>query len=129
MNKTCELDLNGEGSREGSLSVTSNGERSADNREIFTYIIRNGEGEILSEGSDLKSGVGGDVPAEKMMASLLSFLGAAAEARGPESDNWDLFNEATREWAQANSDELAMLEVEMEDRELEETESEVVSAL
>ena len=115
MNKICDLDLGAA----GHLSVVSSGERSKDNREIFTYTITNGQGEVITQGSDLMSGVGGEAQAEKMMASLLSFLGAAAEANEPASDNWDLFNAPTREWAKANADEIAILEAEMDAQEMD----------
>ena len=56
-----------------------------------------------------------------MMASLCSFLGAAAEAysyamrTGRESDNADLFSQAVTEWASQNSDELGMIACELEE--------------
>ena len=100
----------------GALAVESTGEYSQDGREMFAYTIRNGEGEVLQEGQDLRSGVGGEADAEKMMASLLGFLGASAEAVDEQSDNWDLFNAGVREWAKANADEIAVLEVETEKR-------------
>jgi hypothetical protein len=59
-------------------------------------------------GSDLNGwGDAGD-----MMESLLGFLGAFAESF-PDGENADLFPKELGEWAQANSDEIAMLESEL----------------
>lgn len=70
--------------------------------------------------TDLRSGCqGGDV--QEGFASLLSFLGAAAESyqyrqrTGRTGDNEDLFPPAVVEWAAQYSDELSMLAVEIEE--------------
>jgi len=71
---------------------------------------------IEHEGNDLHGW--GD--AREMCASLLCFLGAAAEAYragmgGRESDNADLFPAPIMEWAYQNEDELSLLACELED--------------
>ena len=53
--------------------------------------------------------------AEAAMSALLSFLGACAEARDESSENWTLFTPGVRDWAKIYSDELAMIQMEMED--------------
>lgn len=97
----------------GSIDMATTGEWSEDGRPLFAYSIADGAS-VLSRGTDLRGAVGGNESAEEMMASLLDFLGACAEAKDKDSENWDLFNEATREWAKANSDELAIAAVELE---------------
>ena len=57
----------------------------------------------------------------EMLATLLTFLGAAAEAHdyelrtGRESDNGDLFPARVMEWAHQNIDEIAMAAYELEE--------------
>lgn len=71
-------------------------------------------------GDDLQSGCGGGDLMEGM-ASLLSFLDACAESRryslrsGRKGENSDLFPEIVGEWAEANSDEIAMTKLEIEE--------------
>jgi hypothetical protein len=58
---------------------------------------------------------------QEMLATLLSFLGAAAESyayrqrTGRDGENEDLFPAAVVEWAYQNSDELSMLAMELEE--------------
>jgi hypothetical protein len=75
--------------------------------------------------TDLRSGCGGGDLADGF-ASLLSFLGAAAESYRyrqcdwnniDEDDNASLFPHAVVEWAYQNSDELSVLQVEIEESE------------
>ena len=69
------------------------------------------------EGNDMTSGVGGGTLQEGM-GSLLSFLGAAAESynyNGMEGENSDLFPEWVTKWASENSDEISMLQCEIEE--------------
>lgn len=55
------------------------------------------------------------------MAILLAFLDACAESRrysrhsGQEGENLDLFPDNVGEWAEANSDEIAMTKLEIEE--------------
>lgn len=66
---------------------------------------------------DLQSGCcGGSI--RDGMSSLLSFLSACGESyryRGDDGDNVDLFPESMREWCAANSDELSMLQCEIDE--------------
>jgi len=87
-------------------------------RVRYEYVIDMADGQSC-EGSDLQSGCGGGTLREGL-SSLLSFLAAAAEAysagmRGRDSDNADLFPEDVCEWAYQNSDELSMLQVEVDE--------------
>lgn len=82
-------------------------------RMVFRWYIDIPAGEFSE--ADLKSGVGG-ASIEEMFASLLSFLGAAAESysyrlrTGRKGENEDLFPKAVMEWAYQNSDEIAITE-------------------
>lgn len=51
------------------------------------------------------------------MRALISFLVACAEADSPESDNFHLFAEEIRGWAEMNSDNLSMILAEIEEEE------------
>lgn len=69
---------------------------------------------------DLQSGCGGGDLMEGM-ASLLSFLDACAESRrysrhsGSPGENSDLFPENVGEWAEQNSDGIAIAKLEIEE--------------
>ena len=71
-------------------------------------------------GHDLASGVGGG-SLQQGFASLLSFLGACAESMaykrrtGRGGENCGLFPPAVAEWADMNSDEIAMMAIEVEE--------------
>ena len=68
------------------------------------------------EGNDIRSGVGAAPDIRDAMASLVSFLSAAAEAYNrPESDNADLFPAWLMEATYMNSDEIDMLSAELSD--------------
>lgn len=84
-----------------------------DGRTEFTYTIDLQNGKSVT-GHDLHSGVGG-CNIQEAFASLFSFLGAFAESQGGE--NHDLFPDSLRKWAQANSDEISMLAMEIEETE------------
>lgn len=70
----------------------------------------------------LKSGVGGGT-LQDGMSTLLAFLGACAEGRkyqtrtGRESECADLFPGDVGEWAEGHSDEIDMLQLEIEEAE------------
>ena len=95
------------------------GSRSSDNRAIYEVWID------LPDGSehaitDLRSGCGGgDI--QDGIASLLSFLGAAAESRhyrertGREGENEDLFAPAVVDWASENSDDISAYAHDLEE--------------
>ncbi len=69
---------------------------------------------------DLKSGVGGE-SVQQAFESLLSFLGACAESTayarrsGSAGENADLFPPNVAEWADQNSDEISMMQCEIEE--------------
>ena len=88
-----------------------------DGRQAYRYFIDLGE--YAYQKNDLASGVGGGTLQESL-ESLLGFLGAFAEAiayRDPTgktgSDNEDLFPVMLGEWATANADEIAMMEIKL----------------
>lgn len=92
---------------------------SSDGRTVWNWVIDLPDGQTFS-GHDLKSGVGGGTLQEGF-ASLLSFLSAFAEARKyqerteRESENADLFPEGLALWAMQHSDEITMLQMEIEE--------------
>lgn len=89
-----------------------------DGRTRYKYYIDTPAFEY--EGSDLKSGVGNGT-LQSGLASLLSFLSAAAESysyqqrTGRAGDNSDLFPAHVTEWAYQHSDELGMLACELDE--------------
>ena len=89
-----------------------------DGRQAYRYHIDTPTFEY--SGGDLKSGVGNGT-LQSGLASLLAFLGAAAEAysytmrTGRESDNSDLFPAHVTEWAYQHSDELSMIGCELDE--------------
>lgn len=98
------------------VSLTYHG-RARDNRRAYLGYIDMPDGsehviDDLSGHGDLQAG----------FESLLSFLGAAAEAydyttrTGRVSDNLTLFAPPVVEWAYQNADEIAMLALELEER-------------
>ena len=76
---------------------------------MWNWIVELEDGETFS-GSDLA----GFEDHNGMLASLLAFIGAFAEARRPDSDNRGLFPDGMRDWAEANSDEIDMTRLEIE---------------
>lgn len=101
------------------------GKETNDGRIRYRYHL-DGPG-IEHTGDDLKSGVGGGSLVQGM-ASLLSFLGAAAESyrycrmdwdKIGEDDNASLFPREVTEWAYQNDDEISMLQLEIEESEVE----------
>lgn len=99
------------------ISIEAIGSTS-DGRTRYRYFIDTPE--FNHSGQNLKSGCGGG-SLQEGMESLLSFLGAAGEAYGyqmrtkRESDNSDLFPVNVMAWAYQNSDELSMLQCELEE--------------
>ena len=100
------------------ISIETNGQESnGRTRYVATFDIAGNE----YQETDLRSGCqGGDE--REGMASLLSFLSAAAESyryRGGFTDNPDdsctLFSRPVVEWAAQNSDDIGMLSIEMEE--------------
>lgn len=102
------LDIHDHSGKVGTLSVSANGE----------WLVEDGEHVELDSGSDLRCPMAQDYG--EIMGSLLSFLGACAESRtyarqtGRDGENSDLFNDECGAWAEQNSDELAMMQYELE---------------
>lgn len=103
----------------GYISI-GQGERNSEGRTQYGVYIDLPDGSE-HEIDDLKSGCGGG-GVQDGMAALLSFLSAAAESYSFRDCNWDnnseddnalLFPRPVVEWAYQNSDEIAMLEVEI----------------
>lgn len=71
-------------------------------------------------GNDLQSGASGGT-LQQGLESLVSFLEAAGEAYryamylGRDSENADMFPGNVNEWAYQNSDELSMLQIELQE--------------
>ena len=84
--------------------------------ESGQWRIEDSTGAKLDSGDDLRCTCAND--SSDIMASLLGFLGAAAEAYryGPSSENFDLFSLAAMEWAYMNREELSMAEYELEEK-------------
>lgn len=98
------------------------GPRNAEGRTQYGCFIDLPDGsEYLID--DLRSGCQGGTIQEGL-ASLLAFLGAAAESYGYRmrtgrmGDNEDLFAAPVVEWAYQNSDEIGMLEIELSEKQL-----------
>jgi len=92
---------------DGFISVEPTERTGEYGKPIWNWYVDIPAGE--SFGSDLAGW--GDHKA--MMGTLLSFLGAAAEAY-PDGENSDLFTTLIVEWAYQNSDEIAILRMELE---------------
>ena len=91
-----------------------------DDRTIYAYRIALPDGTI-HESHDLKSGCGRTPPLQEMFSTLLSFMGACGESlsyasrTGKEGENADLFPLPVAKWCAAHSDELSMLQLELDE--------------
>lgn len=98
------------------LRVERNGE-DWEGRTVYYYSIT-GTGLWCVEYDDLRTGVGMDDGPLAMLGTLLAFLTACAESisylPGGGGENADLFPRDVAEWAAQHSDELAMLQFEIE---------------
>ncbi len=93
--------------RIGDMTISvRTGPRNHEGRTEYTmYFDR--DSEEFARVEDIKSGCqGGDY--KEGMSSLMSFLGAFAEA-GEDGDNADLFPASMRPWVEAHSDEIACM--------------------
>lgn len=98
----------------GFLSIEYAGQTD-DGRTRYRYSIDYGDKEHTAQ--DLKSGIGGG-SLQEGMGSLLSFLGAAIESYchdGMKGENSDLFPESVLRWASEFSDDISMLQIEIEE--------------
>jgi hypothetical protein len=90
-----------------------------DGRIAWRYIVEDNAGQVLDDATDLHSGIGDQIDSRRTLATLLSFLSAAAESyrhtmTGPSSDNADMFPPDLMEWAYEHDDELAALALELD---------------
>ncbi|MDE2020432.1 MAG: hypothetical protein KGJ13_08865 [Patescibacteria group bacterium] len=101
----------------GTISIEFAGQ-TQDGRTRYRYYIDTPDFEY--SGNDLKSSVGGG-SLQKGMEDLLSFLNACAESRQYSrstprlGENSDLFPDHVGEWAGTYSEEIAMLEYELQE--------------
>lgn len=101
---------------DGALSLQFVG--CADNRMVYRWYVDIPAGEFSE--ADLKTGIQGG-GYQQMFGAFLAFLSAAADAAyweqrtGRESENSDLFPEPVVEWAHQFSDELVILQCDIED--------------
>jgi len=102
------------------LSLEVSERQTSDGRDMYDCWIDLPDG-TGHEVTDLRSGCQGAGSVQEGMGTLLLFLVAAAESRqhrertGMYGENEDLFSPAIVDWAAANSDELSMLAVELEE--------------
>ncbi len=95
------------------------GPRNAEGRAVYGAFIDLPDG-TEHEVTDLRSGCGGG-GIQDGLASLLSFLGAAAESyayrqrTGRDGENEHLFPPAVVQWAAENADEISMLGMDIEE--------------
>jgi hypothetical protein len=97
--------------------------RDGEDRVVWRYVIEDGDHTVLDEAADIRSGSGDPVDPRKAMATLVGFIGAAADAyrvgmRGQASENADLFPPDVMEWAYMHDDELASLGLDLEEPEV-----------
>jgi hypothetical protein len=94
-------------------------DRDNDGRMVWRYVIEDSGGYVLDD-AEIRSGVGDPINARKAMATLINFLGAAADSyrhtmTGGHSDNADMFPPQVMEWAYEHDDELAALALDLSD--------------
>ena len=93
--------------------------KTEDGRQVYCWYIDTEEENFHSE--DLKSKVGGGTLQEGL-ESLLGFLGAFAEAikygeaTGQETKNMSLFPAELEDWALANANEIATLQLDLQEQ-------------
>lgn len=107
------VDING-----AVIKVERAGKRTSDNREVFRWIAELPEEEEIYFDQDLKSGCGASPSDTEMLETLLAFLGAAAESYrydGMEGENSHLFPEPVVKWASENSDDISLVQGELEE--------------
>ena len=92
------------------VSIGYAGRKDHRGANVFRWFVDLGDQEF--SGDDLSGHVG----LQGGLEDLLCFLGAFAEAQGyPDSENRDMFPEGLAEWAQQNSDEIGMMQIELEE--------------
>lgn len=87
--------------------------RDSESRQQYRYAITTASWQHT--GTDIFSGVNAEPDEIEALTSLLSFLGACAESRAAGGgENSDLFPDAVGEWAEQNSDEIAIAASDLE---------------
>jgi hypothetical protein len=97
--------------------------RDSEGRVVWRYIVEDGDRRVLDEGADLRSGAGDPVDPRKAMATLVGFLGAAADqyrvaSRSEGGEDARVFPPNVAEWAYMHEDELASLALELGEPEI-----------
>jgi hypothetical protein len=83
-------------------------------RTDFVYSIYGTDGDLIHRDEDLHGPATGVAePALKGLSSLISFLLACVESRSEESENYNLFPTAVREWAECYETELQIIQEEI----------------
>lgn len=95
----------------GTITVATTDRHDAEHRPV--YFWRVSDGETSDHGWDLYGPANGSPSRESAMSALVSFLGAAAES-SPGGENAGLFSPAIVEWARHESDEIAMLALDLD---------------
>ena len=102
------------------ISIEYNNHKTGENRQYYHWRIDLPDGSAEFEGHDLASGYGGGTLQEGL-ESLLTFLGAFAEANRDTSDDWEpsgnanLFPLELAEWAIRNQDTISAMELELQE--------------
>ena len=106
------------------ISIEHNGDYSSDNREVWTWYVDLADGEEFSA-SDLQTACGASATAQEMMETLLTFLGACAESikyndrsgrdQADPDSNSTLFPAGMHAWLTANSDEIDMMCLDLDE--------------
>jgi hypothetical protein len=109
---------------EGGLLHVEPLRRDSESQVVWRYVIEDGDRRVLDEGADLRSGAGDPVDPRKAMATLVAFLGAAADEyrvalRSDGGENAGVFPPNVAEWAYVHEDELASLSLELDDPEID----------
>jgi hypothetical protein len=105
------------GGEGGYLHVRLDGRAFTHSEEhVVVWTVLGSDAQVIGTGIDMTVPVGlhDDVPVQAL-SSLISFLLACAESESEESENYRLFETPVREWAEMNSDELQMLQLELEE--------------
>lgn len=110
-----------DGGEGGFLHIRPDGEVFEDGVNVtnYAYSIYDTNGDLLQRGRDLYAAKFGVDSTLKAMGSLITFLTACAESKSEDSENYNLFPTPVREWAELYSDELSMIDEEI-DQELNE---------
>ncbi len=81
----------------------------------YHYLVEDINHQVLHEGHDLRSGVGGEVNYSAMMDALLSFLLAYAEGYVFESTENSSGDESFDEWCYLNDSELESAKLDLQE--------------